>query len=109
MATEFGQHGIQVNAVVPGATMTSERLEALGSGRSSGLTYVMVPEGTKTREKMQQMIEGGELGLLLKTQMPMGRPGFSDNLAKVVLFMASDLASYVNSTSLFIDGAQTVI
>jgi NAD(P)-dependent dehydrogenase (short-subunit alcohol dehydrogenase family) len=42
------------------------------------------------------------------SHMPLGRPGFPDDLAKAVLFMASDLASYVSGTSLTVDGAQTL-
>jgi NAD(P)-dependent dehydrogenase (short-subunit alcohol dehydrogenase family) len=40
------------------------------------------------------------------SRMPLGRPGFPDDVAKAVLFMASDLASYVSGTSLTVDGAQ---
>jgi NAD(P)-dependent dehydrogenase (short-subunit alcohol dehydrogenase family) len=40
--------------------------------------------------------------------MPLGRTGYPDDLAKAVLFMASDLASYVNGTSLTVDGGQTL-
>jgi NAD(P)-dependent dehydrogenase (short-subunit alcohol dehydrogenase family) len=41
--------------------------------------------------------------------MPLGRPGFPDDLAKAVLFMASDLASYVSGTLRTVDGAQTLV
>jgi NAD(P)-dependent dehydrogenase (short-subunit alcohol dehydrogenase family) len=40
--------------------------------------------------------------------MPLGRTGYPDDLAKAVLFMASDMASDVNGTSLLIDGGQTL-
>jgi NAD(P)-dependent dehydrogenase (short-subunit alcohol dehydrogenase family) len=40
--------------------------------------------------------------------MPLGRTGYPDDLAKAVLFMASDLASYVSGTALTVDGAQTL-
>jgi NAD(P)-dependent dehydrogenase (short-subunit alcohol dehydrogenase family) len=32
MAKELGEYGILVNAVIPGATMTAGRIEALQSG-----------------------------------------------------------------------------
>jgi NAD(P)-dependent dehydrogenase (short-subunit alcohol dehydrogenase family) len=40
--------------------------------------------------------------------MPLGRAGYPDDLAKAVLFMASDMASYVSGTSLLVDGGQTL-
>ena len=36
MVKELGEYGILVNAVIPGATMTAERLEALKSGHIQG-------------------------------------------------------------------------
>ena len=36
MAKELGEYGILVNAVIPGATMTAERIEALKSGHLQG-------------------------------------------------------------------------
>jgi NAD(P)-dependent dehydrogenase (short-subunit alcohol dehydrogenase family) len=57
---------------------------------------------------MRDMLEKGGMAQMLSTAMPMGRPGFPDELAKAVLFLASDLASYVNGTSLTVDGAQTL-
>jgi NAD(P)-dependent dehydrogenase (short-subunit alcohol dehydrogenase family) len=41
------------------------------------------------------------------SNMPLGQTGYPDDLAEAVLFMASDLASYVSGTSLTVDGAQT--
>jgi NAD(P)-dependent dehydrogenase (short-subunit alcohol dehydrogenase family) len=41
--------------------------------------------------------------------MPQGRPGYPDDLAKAVLFMASDLASYVNGTSLTVAGGHLAL
>jgi NAD(P)-dependent dehydrogenase (short-subunit alcohol dehydrogenase family) len=40
--------------------------------------------------------------------MPLGRPVFADNIAKAVLFLASDLASYSNGISFTVlDGGMT--
>ena len=96
MAQEFAPYKITVNAATPGATMTEERIAAFsGNG-----------------EQMQQFIkQSGNVGLnftenvsslnpsmlsgLLEQAMPMGRTGFPDDLAKAVLFLASDMAEYI--------------
>jgi NAD(P)-dependent dehydrogenase (short-subunit alcohol dehydrogenase family) len=57
---------------------------------------------------MRENLESGGLAQRLAGMMPMGRPGYPDDLAKAVLFLASDLASYVNGTNLLVDGAQTL-
>jgi NAD(P)-dependent dehydrogenase (short-subunit alcohol dehydrogenase family) len=107
MAKELGGYGIQVNAVVPGATMTQERIDAMKSGKIEGPFQTIPPEAKKTLEMQRAMLESGGLAQMM-SRMPMRRPGFPDDLAKAVLFLASDLASYVSGTSLIVDGAQTL-
>jgi NAD(P)-dependent dehydrogenase (short-subunit alcohol dehydrogenase family) len=107
MAKELGEHGILVNAVIPGATMTSERIDALKSGDLSGLAQGLPPEATQTRKKQRDMLLKGGFGQAMK-RMPLGRTGYPDDLAKATLFLASDLATYVNGTSLLVDGGQTL-
>jgi NAD(P)-dependent dehydrogenase (short-subunit alcohol dehydrogenase family) len=54
-----------------------------------------------------EMLQNGGLAEHL-SNMPLGRTGYPDDLAKAVLFMASNMASYVSGTSLLVDGAQTL-
>lgn len=85
LALEWAPHGIYVNAVAPGSIWTpgSEklRIEQEAAGRN--------PE---------------ELLKKFMTRWPLGRPGEADDVAKVVLFYASDAASYVTGTMLVVDG-----
>jgi NAD(P)-dependent dehydrogenase (short-subunit alcohol dehydrogenase family) len=41
---------------------------------------------------------------MLAGQVPMGRVGEADEVAKAVVFLASDDASFINGTELFVDG-----
>ncbi|MDD5288455.1 MAG: glucose 1-dehydrogenase [Dehalococcoidales bacterium] len=79
MAKEWGQWGIRVNAIAPGVIKT--RLsEALWKEPSVG-------------EEARQ-------------SMPLLRLGEPEEIASVVLFLASDLAKYVTGETVVIDGGQ---
>lgn len=84
MALDHARQGIRVNAVCPGDT------------------YV---ERWKSHLKPGQDLEAylAELG----AGFPMGRVGTADELAKAVLFLASDDASYMTGHLLVVDGGNT--
>jgi NAD(P)-dependent dehydrogenase (short-subunit alcohol dehydrogenase family) len=77
---------IRVNAVSPGVTETAGLNELFGNGESA--------ENTKN---------------YLAGLIPAGRIGQPDEIAKAVLFLASDDASFVNGVELFVDGGQAQI
>jgi NAD(P)-dependent dehydrogenase (short-subunit alcohol dehydrogenase family) len=41
---------------------------------------------------------------MLSNAVPLGRLGTPDEIAKAVVFLASDDASYITGTELFVDG-----
>jgi NAD(P)-dependent dehydrogenase (short-subunit alcohol dehydrogenase family) len=84
MATELSPLGIRINIVAPGPIKTriSER---------SGLPAEQV---AAIRRKLQSTV-------------PLGRLGEAEEVAKVVLFLASDDSSYVHASEIVVDGGLT--
>jgi NAD(P)-dependent dehydrogenase (short-subunit alcohol dehydrogenase family) len=79
--TDLKDRRIRVNAVSPGATDTPGLNDLLASA-----------EAGQQRWKM------------LSDSVPLGRLGTPDEVAKAVVFLASDDSSYVTGTELFVDG-----
>ena len=104
MAKELAAHQILVNAVTSGSTMTQERIDQFNTGRFGA--NEAAKDAVKTREKMEAMLKAGAFGQMLSTMMPLGRPGWPDDLAKAVLFLSSDLSSYVSGNNLLVEGGQ---
>ena len=80
--TDLKARRIRVNAVSPGATDTPGLKDLLSSSSEVG---------------QQRMA-------LISTVTPLGRLGTPDEIAKAVVFLASDDSSYVTGTELFVDG-----
>ncbi len=79
--TDLKDRRIRVNAVSPGSIDTPGMSGLLASAESG-----------EQRKKM------------ISTVTPLGRFGTPDEIAKAVVFLASDDASYVTGTELFVDG-----
>ena len=79
--TDLKARRIRVNAVSPGSTDTPGLSDLLASG-----------EAGQERLKM------------ISNTVPLGRLGRPDEIAKAVVFLASDHSSYITGTELFVDG-----
>ena len=86
-ATELGRHGIRVNAIAPGGTV-------------SGLTAWLV---TGSSDNL------ADANTKIGVSNPLGRAGQPEDIANAALFLASDESSYVNGLVLVVDGAGEVI
>jgi NAD(P)-dependent dehydrogenase (short-subunit alcohol dehydrogenase family) len=79
--TDLKDRGIRVNAVSPGSIDTP------------GLSYLLASSDA-----------GEERKKMISNSIPLGRFGTPDEIAKAVVFLASDDSSYVTGTELFVDG-----
>ena len=89
VALELAEHRVRVNVVCPGAIETN------------------IDENTEKRdvEREKEPVEFPEGEIPLTD----GKPGTSDDVADLVLFLASDASSHISGTEVFIDGAQSLL
>jgi len=85
MALEWGRHGVLVNAIAPGSTVTQA---------TRGLFYG----------------ESGELNdsaVELMAHIPLGRPARTEDIANAALFLAAPESAYITGHVLVVDGGWT--
>jgi 3-oxoacyl-[acyl-carrier protein] reductase len=78
LAVDFGRRGVRINAVAPGFVETD-------------LTSSMPPDARAD----------------LLAHVPLGRFGSGEDVAELVVFLASDRAAYVTGTTFVVDGGLT--
>jgi NAD(P)-dependent dehydrogenase (short-subunit alcohol dehydrogenase family) len=88
-AVELARHRIRVNVICPGAIETN------------------IEERTEQRdlERVKVPVEYPEGSIPLTR----GRPGSADQVAQLVLFLASDASSHITGTEIWIDGASSLL
>lgn len=89
VALELAKHRVRVKVICPGAIETA------------------IDENTDRRnlEHIREPVEFPE------GQIPLtdGEPGTSEQVAQLVLFLASDTSSHISGTEIWIDGAQSLL
>jgi NAD(P)-dependent dehydrogenase (short-subunit alcohol dehydrogenase family) len=83
LARELGPSGIRVNAVAPGS--------------------IMFPGGGWDQVRQAQPERFAEFE---RSEFPLGRLGSAEEVARVVTFVLSDAGSWINGTTITVDGAQ---
>jgi 3-oxoacyl-[acyl-carrier protein] reductase len=83
LAMELGPHGVTVNAVAPGFVWTAQ---------SMSVEHSVGPEGLA----------------LAVPYVPLRRIGDPEDIAEVVLFLASDASRYITGQTLLVDGGITL-
>lgn len=89
VALELAEHRIRVNVICPGAIETS------------------IDENTERRnlEEIKEPVEFPEG----KIPLTDGKPGTSEQVAQLVLFLASDASSHITGTEMWIDGGESLL
>jgi NAD(P)-dependent dehydrogenase (short-subunit alcohol dehydrogenase family) len=85
LAKEMGKYNIYVNAVAPGITISGSRVEALWD--------------SKSEEEKRRVLDS----------IPLGRLGKPEDVANVVLFLASDEASYIAGATIDSNGGRWMV
>ena len=89
LAAAYGPQGVRVNAVNPGLTLTDRLQEGLATDARN--------QGIAVDEAMQRAV----------ARIPLGRLAEPEEIARAVVFLASEAASYITGVSISMDGAQT--
>ena len=85
LAKEYGKYGFRVNAVIPGGILT---------------------RGVKAaaKEVLKLKVSLIKSAAAFKSRLPLGRFGEPDEVARIVLVLASDLSTYVTGALVAVDG-----
>ena len=89
VALELAEHRIRVNVICPGAIATN------------------IEQSTEQRDldEVREPVEYPEG----KIPLTDGKPGSSEQVAQLVLFLASDASSHITGTEIWIDGAESLL
>jgi NAD(P)-dependent dehydrogenase (short-subunit alcohol dehydrogenase family) len=81
LAKDLGPYGIRVNAIAPGGILTEGMIAQSRNGETG-------------RSVLKEFM----------ARLPLGKMGIADDIARVALFLASDLSSYMTGSLVVVDG-----
>ncbi len=84
LAKDLGPSGIRVNAVLPG--------------------FILTPPDARVAQRYYDLTEQEQADMV--SSVPLGRPGKPEEVASVVLFLASDAASFVSGAAIEVSGGR---
>ena len=87
LALELGRHDIRVNAIAPGGIMTESMVSSVSG-----------PSTAQGKSELKAFM----------ARMLLGRMGEADDVGRVALFLASELASYMTGSVVVVDGGYLV-
>jgi len=82
LAYDWGKKGVRVNAIAPTVTLTGDRVESLWNAKSE--------------EEKKKILSA----------IPLGRLGTPEEVASVVVFLASDESSYITGITIDVSGGR---
>jgi NAD(P)-dependent dehydrogenase (short-subunit alcohol dehydrogenase family) len=88
LAVELGQYGIRVLALAP--------------------TYITTDGTAAVKQQLSQVV-GGDPEEQVGKMLPLGRVGVPDDVARVALFCASDLAMFMTGDTLLVDAGNIAL
>jgi NAD(P)-dependent dehydrogenase (short-subunit alcohol dehydrogenase family) len=90
LAVELAKYRVRVNVICPGAITTEIDESTVQRDLESVREPVEYPEGSRI-------------------PLTRGRPGDPEQVAQLVLFLASDASSHITGTEIWIDGAESLL
>ena len=86
LSNEYGPYNVLVNSVCPGYTATGRLLELA------------------QKQAREQNVSPAEIEARWAREVPLGRIGRPEEFANLVVFLASERASYITGTAIAVDG-----
>lgn len=102
-----GDYGMGAYNAAKAAVVNYTRTLALDHAKDSIRCNAVCP-GLIATQLTQMTMDFEPIATAWTASIPMGRPGKAEEIASVVLFLASDDASYVTGTAIVADGGLTV-